>query len=426
VLEGQPTYKTLDEWVAREAISFSPDSQASLDVAVDRLVEALSQSVELLGLGETLHGGQELLVLRNRTFQRLVQSHGFTAIAIESSFPRGHSVNDYVAGRGAAKSFEDVRDKGFSHGFGAADTSRELVEWMRRHNADSPPHTQLRFYGFDSATEMSGPESPRQLLQLTLAYFDSIDADAARERHDRIGALLEQDWENPGASFDPAKSPGLSQEAAKLRIETEELITELAARRPELIKKSGADYYAEAMQNAANARLLLTYHAEMARSSPNRIANLLGIRDLTMAENLAYALERERSRGGKLFAFAHNMHLQRSPAKWQLGPHALQWWPAGAHVSEMLGDRYAVIGSAVGSSESHGLATPAPETFEAILTSGPDAGRFLPTRRGAAMTPGALASAVPRAAGWKNSSYFSLSAQSFSDFDAIAVFKQIG
>ena len=89
-----PNYATLEEWISREAISFSLGSAESVNAAVDKLVAALGENVELLGLGEALHGGEDFLILRNRLFQRLVESHGFSAIAIESSFPRGRAVDD--------------------------------------------------------------------------------------------------------------------------------------------------------------------------------------------------------------------------------------------------------------------------------------------------------------------------------------------
>ena len=39
--------------------------------------------------------------------------------------------------------------------------------------------------------------------------------------------------------FDPAQSIGLSESATELRIATEDLITQLSIRRPELVRKSG-------------------------------------------------------------------------------------------------------------------------------------------------------------------------------------------
>src|SRR4051812_32078925 len=110
------SYLTLEEWIAAEAIAFSPESAESLNSAIDRVVRELGEHLELLGLGEPLHGEEAFLVLRNRLFQRLVEAHGFTAIAIESSFPRAHVLDDYVAGSGAAM-YEEVQESGFSHGF---------------------------------------------------------------------------------------------------------------------------------------------------------------------------------------------------------------------------------------------------------------------------------------------------------------------
>ena len=418
-----PAYATLDDWIAHEAISFAVDSPERFNRAVDRLVAALGDSVELLGFGEALHGGADILVLRNRLFQRLVEAHGYSAIAIESSFPRAHVVNEYVAGRGPA-SYEAVRDIGFSHGFGAMETNRELIEWMRQRNAERSHPVKLQFYGFDSPTEMTGTDSPRQLLHFALDYLASMDATSAAAHHTRIDEPLGDDaaWENPAAMMDPAKSIGLSPAATALRIATEDLATEFQLRRPEFIAKSDEGRYLEAVQHLSVARQLLNYHARLARASSNRIAELLGIRDVIMADNLAYAVARERGRcGGKVFAFAHNSHLKRGQAKWQLGPHALAWWPAGAHLSSMLGPRYAVIGSAVGMSDEHGIGQPEPGTLEARLTAVPGPARFIPTWLGRRLPAAPIAEPPTRSGSMTNQTYFPLTPQSFTDFDWLAV-----
>ena len=88
-------------------------------------------------------------------------------------------VNEYVAGRGAA-SYDDVREVGFSHGFGRLDANRELVEWMRRYNADASHRVKLEFYGFDGPMEMTGTDSPRQLLRFVLDYLAAMDPASAR------------------------------------------------------------------------------------------------------------------------------------------------------------------------------------------------------------------------------------------------------
>src|SRR4051812_18493891 len=152
-------HATLDDWISQEAIGFSVDSPESFNAAIDRVLASLGERVELLGFGEALHGGEDILMLRNRLFQRLVESHGYSAIAIESSFPRAHLVNEYLVGRGP-DSYEAVKDTGFSPGFGNLEANRELVEWIRAYNADPTHSLKLRFYGFDSPTEMMYTESP--------------------------------------------------------------------------------------------------------------------------------------------------------------------------------------------------------------------------------------------------------------------------
>jgi|SRR6266536_3003603 len=100
-----------------------------------------------------------------------------------------------------------------------------------------------------------------------------------------------------------------------------------------------------------------------------------------MADNLAYLVARERGRG-KVLAFAHNSHLLRSQARMQLGPELFTWWTAGAQLDELVGPRYAVIGSAVGVSEANGIGEPEAGTLEARLTAGPGPVRFIPTHHG--------------------------------------------
>lgn len=417
-------YTTLDDWILHEAIPFSVDSSETFNAAVDKVIASLGDSVELLGFGEALHGGEDILMLRNRLFQRLVEAHGYSAIAIESSFPRARAVNEYIAGRGPS-SYDALQDAGFSHGFGRLDANRELVEWMRAFNADPTHSVKLQFYGFDSPTEMMFSDSPRQVLHFVLDYLSSVDSASGQEHRQAIDPLLglDSDWENPDAALDPTKSVGLSPAAAALRIETEDLISEMKVRRPELVAESGESRYLEAVHYATVARQLLNYHSVVAQgpgNSAKRIVRLLGIRDASMADNLAYAVSRERSRG-KVLAFAHNSHLKLGKAEWQLGADLLIWWPAGAHLREIFGPGYAVIGTAVGVSDANGIGKPEAGTLEARLTAEPGPARFIPTHKGQRIPASEVAALPTRSGSMKNPYYFPLTSRSLADFDWLAV-----
>lgn len=115
------------------------------------MMKGLGDRVQVLGLGEPLHGGEDFL---------------------------------------------------FSHGFGRLRGNRELVEWMRGHNADPACRAELHFYGFDSPTERTSADSPRELLTAALDYIGSVDAVTADEHRGRIISLLGDDdaWSNPEAA----------------------------------------------------------------------------------------------------------------------------------------------------------------------------------------------------------------------------------
>ena len=420
---SHPPYTTLEDWIQHEAIPLSPDSSESFNDSIDRTIALIGGSVELLGFGEALHGGEDILILRNQLFKRLVEAHGYSAIAIESSFPKARIVNDYVNGRSPA-SYEDLQDTGFSHDFGMLEANRELVEWIKEYNADPSHPVKIQFYGFDSPMEMTYTDSPRQVLYFVLEYLSSIDSTRSSEYRERINELigLDSDWENPDAMMDPNKSIGQSPAANALRIETDDLISELHVRRPELVAKSDEKQYLEAVHYANVARQLLNYHATLARKSEpgKRIIEGLGIRDAMMADNLEYIVSRERCRG-KVFAFAHNSHLKCGKAKWQLGIESLIWWPAGAHLKEIFGSQYTVIGSAVGISDANGIGQPEAGTLEEQLTASQGPVRFIPTHQGQGLPSSEIADLPTRSGSSKNFSYFALTPQSFTDFDWLVI-----
>jgi erythromycin esterase len=421
--------RSLHDWIAHEALPYALDSPASLDAAVDRLVSALPASLELLGLGEALHGGEEILLLRNRVFARLVTTHGYCALALESSFPKAELVNDYIAGRGST-TYEAVAEAGFSHGFGQLTANRELVEWMRQRNNDPSHPVKLQFYGFDLPTGSVGVAGPRQTLERVLGFLSSVDGASTEAHRQHIEPLLgeESDWDNPSIYQNPALSQGASASAEALRLATEDLLTELRIRWFELERAANERQYAEALHYAVMTRQLLSFHAALARGAGQ--AELLGIRDALMADNLVSIAERERGRG-KTLVFAHNAHLQRGKMtglpSWRQARDvgSFCWWPAGAYLDRLLGERYAVIGTALGVSLANSIEPPEAGSLEALLTSPSALARFIPTYHGVGLAADAIAALPIRAASAKNLSYVPLSPQSFSDFDWLAVLNSV-
>jgi erythromycin esterase-like protein len=408
---------SINDWIEREAVEAAPNEPAGLD----QLIGLVDNSIEMLGIGEPMHGDEAFLRLRNSLFRRLVETRGYSAIAVESSYPRGRIANEFVMGH-RPDSCNDVSSLGFSHGFGELAANRELVEWMCSYNTDPSHGTKLQFYGFDAPTEMMYSDSPRQLLDVVLDYAVSVEPAEFGPRRERIINLIGDDaaWENTEANMDPSKSIGGSANAQALRLELEDLITALRIRRPELVARSDDDSYQEAEHCASLARQLLTYHASVARPSENRLTELLGMRDLMMADNLAYIVNRERRRG-RVLVFAHNSHLKRGEAQWQLGPQLLRWWPAGAQMNQMMGDKYAVIGVGVSTWQSQGIGQPENGSLESRLSAPGGRMKCVATRLGRRLPADKIEELPTRTGSHSNPSYFPFTPASVMDFDYLVV-----
>jgi erythromycin esterase-like protein len=329
--------------------------------ALTSFLNTLPITPQLLGMGEPTHGVDTFPAWRNRIFRSLVEHHGYRSIAIESDVLAGLSVNAHItAGQGT---LDEIMQDGFSHGFGEVKANRELVVWLREVNAGRDEADRVRFYGFDAPTENMWAASPRHSLLELHAYLaghlPELPSDTATITH-----LCGDDvrWTNEAAAMDSTQSVGASENAKELRWLVDELLTLLETERPHLAGQP--DEFWHARLHARTAQGLLRYHAVMADSSPNRVARMLTLRDVMMADNLTAIAEREAPRGPTL-VFAHNSHLQRHFSEWTFGTMNLAWCPAGVHLAARVGERYAFIATTLG--EGAGLPVPLPTTLEGWL-----------------------------------------------------------
>ncbi|MFF7533327.1 erythromycin esterase family protein [Streptomyces bobili] len=342
------------------------DTVRAVEAAAVR--ELLPGLPRLLALGEPTHGEDTLLGLRNDLFRQLVEQEGYRTIAVESDCVSGLLVDDHVtSGTGT---LDDVMEHGFSHGWGASAANRELVRWMRVHNDGRPASEQVRFAGFDGPLEMAAAASPRQSLTALHGYLAArVDPDLLPCTAKTLDHLLGADdrWTEPAAMRDPARSVGRSADARELRLVADELVALSDAQSPHLIATDPRDARDRARLYGRTATGLLRYHFAMADPAPNRLTRLAALRDLMMAGNLLALAER-----GPLLVHAHNSHLQREKSAMRMGGMPLEWWGAGAIVSARLGEDYAFLATALGTSRHQGVDTPAPDTVEGLLYALPD------------------------------------------------------
>ena len=313
-------------------------------------------SCELLGLGEPTHQEPVFARLRNDLFPQLVD-RGFRSFAMETDRVAALAVNDFV--QQGVGTLDSAMREGFSHDFGELDANRRLVAWMHEYNENRPAEERLSFHGFDAPMETMSAPSPRRYLEHARDRL-KLDLDLA-------GLVGEDEqWSRTEAVMDPAMSVGASAEAEKLRVIADDMLTKLYARAPEMSR----DEWYRVKTHLTGGLSLLRYHKQCAQriDQAERLTLLTATRDALMAENLLDIRNIEAGRGPTL-VFSHNLHLRRTPGTMGMGGTDVTWFPVGAIVESLLGKRYSVIVSSLGSSETIELAEPDADTYEGLLQS---------------------------------------------------------
>ncbi|MFS8103317.1 erythromycin esterase family protein [Lentzea alba] len=338
------------------------DSVRAVDAA--GVLGLLRTRPRLLGLGEPVHGEDVLLGLRNGLFRQLVEQEHFRTIAIESDCLLGLMVDDYVTT--GAGTLDEVVERGFSHAwFNVSEGNRELVRWMREYNDGRPAAEQVRFAGFEGPLTDSGAASPRQALIALHGHLAArLGPDLLPCTEETLDGLIGDDdrWSDPGALMDPSKSVGRTPEADRLRQLAGDLAELFDARTAHLAETSTPDEWDRARLYRRAATGVLEYHFWLADTSPDRVERLLGLRESMMAGNLLALAER-----GPTLANGHNGHLQRVTSSMNMGEQLVEWPSAGMILSDRLGEEYALVTTAVGTLDRHGVDAPPSGTLEGVL-----------------------------------------------------------
>lgn len=303
----------------------------------------------VVSFGEAIHGGHEFLAFRNRLFEYLVEKLGFTAIAVETDFVDGTAVDDYVAGGGELT--PALVAGVFSFGApDAAEENRQLLEWMRRHNARPNTGRRLRFYGLDMMGRAVDHEQPivDRPLNTALRYVAGVDVEQAHRFEQRVGPvlrLLENGRVEDYFAMDSAQRDAYTAAVADLAALFER-------RRVQWAAATSVPAYERNYRSVLNARAL---DADMRANGwwicdEKRGPCDIDQRDATAARNLQWALNEEGEKG-RILLFEHNDHVRKCVAD-----GAKRGNPAfaslGQHLGVSLGADMVVIGSSVGRLQS--------------------------------------------------------------------------
>ena len=341
-------------WARDNARSIGAVGQAERPKSWERL-RGIVGDARVVALGEPLHGYQGPLALRNQVVQYLVKELGFTAVALETSLSSSKRLHDYVTGR--AEESDASLARAFSYGFGNFEENLELLRWLRSFNAMQPPRLRARLYGID-LTCGALPNTP-QALEPVFAYLERVDPGlAATVRKDFAGL------ESKCGDEVYLKLP--REEKDRITAWIEDLVASLRRGRIAYTAASSRDDFDWALRQAINA----AQGDASARVTPGDVFRQMqtlevkptlidgvNMREVAIADNLAWVLDREGPRG-RVLLFAHNSHVQRhaefanvdkgaAPLS-RLAPHIN---PAGLYLDSLLGREMVVIGTYFGTVE---------------------------------------------------------------------------
>lgn len=280
----------------------------------DALLAEIAQASIVL-LGESTHGSEEFYAARSDITRRLIEEKGFDAIAIEADWPDALQVNRYVKGGAGieAKSAEEALRafQRFPLWMWRNTAVVELIDWLRRFNADAPPaDRQIGLFGLDLY-------SLRKSMDAVVAYLAQVDPEAARQARARY-SCFDHMAEDP-QRYGYAASFGMKKDCEQ---EVMRQLQAMAVDAEKFIARDGpaaADELFYAEQNARVAQNAEAYYRAMF-SGRDESWNL---RDTHMADTLD-ALRRhlsaQRGRPAKIVVWAHNSHIGDARAT-EMGDH---------------------------------------------------------------------------------------------------------
>jgi erythromycin esterase len=326
-------------WLCDNAENLNTIDQDSDDFSDLEPLRDIVGDARVVAVGESTHRVHDFYQIRHRLTRFLAAELGFTAFVMESGFPEGLRVNDWVLG--GPGDLTELLHHGITYHMGKCAEMRDQLEWMRAYNATH--ERPIRFYGMDVPDSAA---SARPAVEAALAYLDDVDpayAKAVREMLCPLFDYLPTDrtglaWAAPALHAYMALDKGVRYEmTARIGDLTERLL----AQRVVYTARSTVDRYELAYRCAATGRHTDAFLQAMA-SSAERTYDGANIRDVAMAENVEWILGRE----DRIVVAAANGHVQRWPFSMPLLTNDLTM--LGEHLAASLGEQYVVIGSAFG------------------------------------------------------------------------------
>ena len=303
---------------------------------------AMAAGARVVFLGEQTHGTHEFYRERTRITQRLIRERDFRGIALEADWPEVERINRYIHGEGTDRSAEQALGgfTDFPLWMWRNTDVRDLVEWLRTHNASLPAERRVSMYGLDVYSLYPSVDA-------VVEYLSAVDPAAAARARTQYACFATH---RPDAQRYGAVASG----SGSCRTQAAAVLTEMrqrAANRP--ADPAAASALFSALRNAQS----VVNAEEYFRTLYTGGVSSWNLRDQRMEETLL-AIDEHLSAGGsgpaRLVVWAHNTHSGDA--------RATETGEAGEHnVAQLLRQRFSGATLLVGFFTYDGTVLAAPE-----------------------------------------------------------------
>ena len=264
----------------------------------DALLESVGDRSFVL-LGEATHGTREFYRMRADISMRLIDEHGFDAVAVEADWPDAYRLNRYVRGAGGDAdirlAFGDFQR--FPRWMWCNEEVLRFVEALRSLNDTRQPSAHVGFYGLDMY-------SLYRSAQAVVDYLAGVDEEQA--------AIARRQY----AAMDHVRDPQRYGYEAVLGLRPD--CRRAVRERLMALWKHAPDYLGKDGRDAADAFFFAERNAQVVASAESYYRAMFGgraeswnVRDEHMVHTL-FALQahlRAMGGSGKVVVWAHNSHL---------------------------------------------------------------------------------------------------------------------
>lgn len=267
------------------------ESTPAGELPIDRIADRASASRVVL-IGEATHGTEEFYESRAAITRRLIERHGFAAVALEADWPDAASLDRRVRGHSGGSPDPRPFDR-FPRWMWRNTAMFRFVRWVSSRNAAlDATADRVAIHGLDLY-------SLYRSIEAVLEYLDRTDADAAAEARERYACFLP--WRPEAADYGRAAARGRSTGCAA---DAAAVLRDLHDERLRGAARHDGHWLFDAERNAATVRDAEEYYRR-AFSSPTDSWNL---RDRHMFETLRAILD-HHGPDSRVVVWAHNSHI---------------------------------------------------------------------------------------------------------------------